>query len=388
MTPSLKSQFLLREDITFLNFGSFGACPKPVFEAYQRLQLELEQEPVQFIAFKSWEKFQESRTALASYIKCDADDLVLVMNPSFAVNIVAKNLKLDVGDEILTTDLEYGACDRTMEYYCKKSGAVLIRQKIDLPIQNKAHFLDCFFAGVTPKTKLIFISHITSTTALIFPVKEICERAKSMGIMTFIDGAHTPGHIDLDLSALGADLYTGACHKWMMAPKGCSFFYVRKELQNMFDPLIISWGYNAVKPSHSQFLDYHQMQGTRDITGLLTLPHCITFMRDYNWQEVSASCKNLVKQNADRFFNLFESKPLAPLTDEFIGQMLSIEINTDEPEKLQQTLYQKHKIEIPVMVHGPKIYLRYSINGFNSQQDLDHLYDAIIDLKLNTTLLK
>lgn len=387
MFPQLKSQFLLRDDITFLNFGSFGASPKPVFQEYQRLQLELEREPVQFIAFRSWEMFEQSRKSLGQYIGCHHDDVVFVMNPSYGVNIIAKSLNLQHGDEILTTDLEYGACDRAMDYYCKKSGAIFKRQKIDLPIANKESFLDNFFQGLTPKTKAIFISHITSSTALIFPVKEICEYAKSKGILSIVDGAHTPGHIDLDLNTLGADIYTGACHKWMMAPKGCSFLYVRKELQHLFDPLIISWGYNAAKPSHSQFLDYHQMQGTRDISAFLTLPKCVDFMKENNWKEVSKQCKSLVQSNAHRFCDLMESKPLAPLSEEFIGQMFSIEIKTAEPEKLQQTLYQKYKIEIPVMPHGDKVFLRYSINAFNTQEDLDTLYDALIDIKINTTFI-
>ena len=387
MSSNLKSQFLLRDDITFLNFGSFGASPKPVFDEYQRLQLEMEKEPVQFIAFRSWEMFENSRKSLSEYIGCHQDDVVYVMNPSYAVNIVAKNLNLKEGDEILTSDLEYGACDRAMDYYCKKSGSKFVRQKINLPIESKESFLENFLSGVSANTKAIFISHITSSTALIFPVKEICDYAKEKGILTIIDGAHVPGHIDLNLTTLGADIYTGACHKWMMAPKGCSFFYVKRELQHLFDPLIISWGYNAAKPSHSQFLDYHQMQGTRDITPFLTLPKCIEFMHEHNWKEVSQNCKDLVKSNALRFCELMNCKPLAPLNDDFIGQMFSIEIKTNEPEKLQSTLYQKYNIEIPVMAHADKVFLRYSINAFNSQQDLDILYDALVGIKNSTSLL-
>jgi isopenicillin-N epimerase len=388
MISKLKSLFLLKEDITFLNFGSFGASPIPVFEEYQRLQLELEREPIQFIIFRSGEMFTNARIELAKYINCHQDDLVFVMNPSYATNIVAKNLNLKPGDEILTTDLEYGACDRAMDYYCNKAGATLKRQKVTLPLVSKETFVEDFMSGITSKTKMIFISHITSSTALIFPIKEICTIAKEKGILTFVDGAHVPGHIDLDLEALGVDIYTGACHKWMMAPKGCSFFYVKKEYQHMFDPLLISWGYNAAKPSHSKFLDYHQMQGTRDLSPFFALPKCIEFMEKYNWKEVSNNCKKLVRNNAIRFCELMNTTPLASLTEELIGQMLSIEINTNEPEELQKTLYQKYKIEIPVMPHADKVYLRYSINGFNNQEDLDKLYEALIDIKKSTTLLK
>src|SRR5438045_3459611 len=158
----MRDQFLLRNDITFLNFGSFGACPKPVFQQYQQFQLELEQEPVQFITVTGPKYLQESRQALAKYINTDADDLVYVSNPTYAVNIIAKGFPLSPGDEILATDTEYGACDRTWNYYCKKAGAVFKRQSIRFPLESKEDFIQQFFEGLTSKTKLIFLSHITS----------------------------------------------------------------------------------------------------------------------------------------------------------------------------------------------------------------------------------
>src|SRR5579863_1475126 len=172
---TFKQQFLLNPNITYLNFGSFGACPRPVFEEYQKFQLELETEPVQFIAVKGLEYLKKSRQALAEYVNCHADDLVYVTNPSYAINIVAKNFMLNAGDEILSTNLEYGALDRTWKYYCKKAGANYVQQHIELPLVSKEKFIEDFFKGLSNKTKAIFISHITSTTALIFPVKEICE---------------------------------------------------------------------------------------------------------------------------------------------------------------------------------------------------------------------
>jgi isopenicillin-N epimerase len=263
MPENLKSQFLLNPEIAFFNFGSFGACPKPIFEDYQKWQRELEYEPVQFITVNGPNYLKASRQALAQYIHCNADDLVFTPNPSYAVNIIAKGLKLEAGDEVLSTNLEYGALDRTWNFYCKKSGAVFVRQPISLPLVSKDQFIEEFFKGAGPKTKAIFISQITSTTGLIFPVKEICALAKQKGLFTIVDGAHVPGHIPLDLSQLEADVYTGACHKWMMTPKGSSFLYIKKEFQP-FDPLVVSWGYDSAAPSHSRFLDYHQMQGTRD----------------------------------------------------------------------------------------------------------------------------
>ena len=384
---NFQDQFLLNPAITFLNFGSFGATPKPIFENYQYWQMVLEAEPVQFIVFDGFNYLSESRAALAKYIGCaDQDDLVYVTNPSFAINLIAKNFPLKAGDEILTTDIEYGACDRTWNFYCEKAGATYRRQKINLPITTKEKFIADFFAGVTPNTKAIFISQITSSTGLIFPVKEVCEIAKSKGLITIVDGAHVPGHIPFNLSEIQADFYTGACHKWMMAPKGCSFLYAHKSVQPLCDPLIVSWGYKALKPSHSAFLDYHQMIGTRDFSAFLTVPTCIKFMAENDWITVRTACHEMVLANAQRFYDLLESKPISPLTNEWIGQMISIPIKTNAPEVLQRRLFTDYKIEIPIMRQENDVYMRYSINAFNTIENLDTLYHALSELKKQNSL--
>jgi isopenicillin-N epimerase len=380
--------FLLDPNVTYLNFGSFGACPKPIFDDYQKWQRELEREPVQFISVNGFRNLEKSRETLGAYINCDPSNLVYTPNPTFAINIIARNLDLQEGDEILSTDLEYGAMDRTWNYYCRQRKAKYVRQPVLLPLTTREAFLENFWKGYSSRTKAIFISQITSTTALILPVKEICEKAKSLGLMTIVDGAHVPGHVKLDLSEIKADVYTGACHKWMMTPKGSSFLYVRKELHQQLDPLIISWGYESDAPSGSQFLDYHQFNGTRDFTAYLTIPKSIEFMQQYNWTEVGRECRKLVQQNAARFSELLHAAPLCPVTDEFLGQMLSLQIYTDAPEKLQQTLFSDFHIEIPVMKHGNRVTIRFSINAFNSQQDLDRLYDALGEIISAKKLLR
>ena len=385
--PSLRDQFLLNDQVTFLNFGSFGATPKPVFEKYQAYQLEMERDPVQFITNRGQAYLKQSRTALSSFINCDADDIVMVTNPSYAVNTIAKSLNLKEDDEILSTDLEYGACDRTWNFVCKNNGAKYIRQKISLPLKDADTFVEELFKGVSTKTKLIFISHITSTTALILPVEAVAKKAKQLGIPVFIDGAHVPGHIPLDIKQLDVEYYTGACHKWMMTPKGSSFMYVKKSLQPNTFPLVVSWGYEAMFPSNSHYQDWHTMNGTRDYTAFLCVPESIQFMEDYDWKSVATNSRYMVKENAHQFAEALGSSLLAPLTDQFIGQMLAVEIKTSDPEKLYRTLYDNYHIEIPVMRHDDKVFMRYSINGFNSQQDLENLFMAIKDIKNNSTLL-
>jgi len=385
---NLKSQFLLREGITYLNFGAYGACPKPIFERYQQYQLELEQEPVQFIAGNGMRYLKESREALAAYLNCLPNDVVYVTNPSYAVNIVAKSFPFKEGDEVLTTNLEYGACDRTWNYYCDKKGAKYLRQKIQFPLQSKEDFIEQFFKGLTSKTKMVFISHITSSTGLRLPVEEICAMAKQKGLLTFVDGAHAPGQIPVDLRILQADFYTGACHKWMLTPKGSSFLYVTKERQGMCDPLLISWGYNSATPSHSQFLDYHQTQGTRDFSAFLTIPAAIDFMNENNWPAVAENCRTITLSNADRFCKLLNAEPLCYNKEDFIFQLCSTVIKAKQPEQLHRLLFDKYKIEIPVMMLEGMTLLRYSIQAFNSQEDLDVLYYALKDIVEKTSLIE
>jgi len=380
MTQALRDAFLLRNDIRFLNFGSFGATPRPVFERLLEWQRLLESEPVQFIAFDGQAYLAASRAALAGYLHCgDPDDLVYVTNPSFAVNAVAMNLDLGPGDEVLATDIEYGACDRAWNFHCGRKGATYRRQHIRLPVTTREAFLEDFSAGLNDRTRMIFISHITSTTGLIFPVKEVCDLARAKGIPVMVDGAHAPGHVPLDIDGLQADFYTGACHKWMMAPKGCSFLYVSKAWQARMEPLVVSWGYQAAKPSHSRFLDHFEMIGTRDFSAFLTVPACIDFMREHDWPSVSRACRKMVVDNAGRFLELLGAEPLSPLTEEWVGQMLSIPIRTNDPEGLQRRLFTQHRIEVPLMRQASEVYLRYSIQAFNTQEDLDRLHEALLE---------
>lgn len=383
----MKSEFLLDPQIIYLNHGSFGACPKPIFENYQQWQLELEREPVQFIQKNATAYLSESKAAFAKYINCNPDDFFFTVNPTYAINTIMRSLKLKSGDEILTTNHEYGAMDRTWHFYCKKTGAKYIRQQISLPINSKERILEEFWKGYNNNTKVIFINQISSATALIFPVKDICEKAKELGLITIVDGAHVPGHIDLDLQDLKADFYTGTLHKWMLTPKGSSFLYVRREFQDMLDPLIVSWGYESESPGESKFLDYQEYQGTRDIAAFLTAPTAIKFLNDNDWKSKSAQCRKLILDNYQRFCDLLHTKPICPVTEEFLGQMCSIPVTTDQPQKLKEILFDKYRIEIPVMTIDDKVFIRISIQVYNSQEDLDKLYAALQEIISETDLL-
>lgn len=298
-----------------------------------------------------------------------------------------RSLDLNSGDEILSTNHEYGAMDRTWHFFCKKTGAKYVQSTISLPIISKEQLLDEFWKGYTNKTKVIFINQISSATALIFPVKEICDKARELGLITIIDGAHTPGHIDLNITELNPDYFTGTTHKWLLTPKGSSFLYVKKDKQKTLEPLIISWGYESDTPSHSQFLDENEYQGTRDISAFLTLPKALQFLEENNWKERTDICKQLILEYYPKFCELVNSKPICPITNEFLGQMCSIPIHTLKPIELKELLFNKYKIEIPITQLNGNFYMRITLNAYNTLKDLEILKNAIIDIIATTDLL-
>src|SRR3990172_2764961 len=222
---NLKQYFLLDPSVVFLNHGSFGATPKPVFKEYQRWQRELENQPVEFLGRRQTDLMRFSREALGKYLGTSAENLVYTQNATIALNIVARSLKLGAGDEVLSTNHEYGAMDRTWHFLSKERGFTYINQPVDLSSQDA--FLESFWQGVTSHTRVVFLSHITSPTATIFPVEKIIQLARPKGIITMIDGAHVPGQLPLQLDSLGADFYGGNLHKWLCAPKGAGFLYSR-----------------------------------------------------------------------------------------------------------------------------------------------------------------
>lgn len=376
MSSSLASEFLLDPAVTYLNHGSFGACPRPVFEVYQRLQRQLERQPVEFLARRFEGSMAQARQALASYLGCEAQDVVYFPNPTTAINMVARSLALGPGDEILASDHEYGAMDRTWRFICRRGGATYVRQPIPLSLTSAQAFVETFWAAVSDRTRVIFLSHITSPTALRFPVEAICRRARQAGIMTIIDGAHAPGQIPLDLSALDADLYTGACHKWLCAPKGSAFLYASREAQAMLQPLVVSWGWEADHPSGSPFIDHHQWQGTRDPAAFLAVPAAIDFQRQHDWDSVRARCHRLASQTRTRIINLTGLEPIYTDPEAFV-QMFAARLPPLDPWTLQQRLYDEHHIEVLVKRWNQQPLIRVSFQAYNDEHDADRLLHAL-----------
>ncbi len=352
----------------FLNHGSFGACPRPVFDEYQRWQRELERQPVEFLARRLDGLIEDAKARLAEEIGARPDDLVLVTNATSGMNVVARSLPLGSGDEVLLTNHEYGAVDLTWQHVCGRTGATLVRATVEA----EPGLVDALWRAVTPRTRVISVSHLTSATAIVFPVEEICRRAREQGILVAVDGAHAPGQLDLDVGAVGADFYAGNCHKWLCAPKGAGFLHVRPEHQEAMVPPVVSWG---SKPGAS-FAERFRWPGTYDPAAFLAVPAAIDFLAEHDWDDVRRRCHGLAELGRLRLADLTGIEPIAP-DESWLGQMVTAELPELDHEALKRRLYAEHRIEIPLQRFDGRPVIRASFQGYNDESDLDVLLAAL-----------
>jgi isopenicillin-N epimerase len=348
----VKDLFLLDPAVVYLNHGSFGACPRPVFEEYQRLQLELERQPVEFLALER--RFpaliDEARRVLAAYVGADAGSLAFAPNASAAVNAVVRSLDLGPGDEVLLGEAEYGGMEILWDYVRRRTGVTIVRAP---------------FEELDPgrKTRVVFCSHIEWSSGRVNDVAPLVARARAAGALSIVDGAHAPGQIDLDLDALGADVYAGNCHKWLCAPKGSAFLYVRAGAQELIDPAVVSWDWLDGAAFHER----HRWQGTRDPAAYLAAPAAIAFQAEHDWPEVRRRCHTLLAAL---------ELPFEPLAGEYV-QMRGFRVEHPDPPALKQRLYDEHRIEVPVFETRQGWVLRVSVQAYNDEADLAALAAAL-----------
>lgn len=371
----MKKHFLLDPNITFLNHGSFGACPKVVFDNYQYWQRALEKQPVKFFTKVLYEKLENSRKKLSNFIGCDHDELIFFQNPTTAVSNIIANLDLQSGDEVLMSSHEYGALVRSWSEWGIKKNIKIVQQEVELPLTTENKFIENIWRGITPKTKVIFLSHITSATGLIFPVEKIISLAKEKGIMTIIDGAHVPAHIPLNIHKINCDFYTGALHKWLCGPKGASFLYVKKKHQHWIKPLIYSWGKEGDDPGPSEFLQDFQWQGTRDMAAFLSIPSAIEFYHGYLEKNLKL-CRKNIKYAFKNLELILKTEPISNGGD-WIAQMVSHPLPKSAPLDLKEILYNQHKIEIPIFKWGNRMFIRISIQIYNEKKEIDLLLSVL-----------
>lgn len=376
MENSLRDEFLLDPDITFLNHGSFGACPRSVFQTCQAWQLRLERQPVQFLGREINDLIRAAITLVAQFLNVPATDVVFVPNATAGVNIVARSLcragVFQPGDEVLTSDHEYGACMYAWEAELGKIGATLVRRPVSLPLTHVDNFVEQFLSGITPRTRAIYLSHVTSPTALTFPADLICAAVKARGIVTIVDGAHAPKLVDFTLDQW-CDFYTGNLHKWACAPKGAAFLHVLPKWQSIVEPLYTSWG----SYPGASFPDRMHMQGTRDPAAWLTVPDALAFMHRSESLAARSQAMVLANRARERLHALTKQPPIAPDGAGWFTQMFAVRLPECDELALKTRLYDEYRVEVPVYRWNGDPYLRVSVAIYNTEEDIERLLFAL-----------
>jgi isopenicillin-N epimerase len=367
----LRADFLLAPDIIHLNHGSYGATPRPLLARQQELRSELERDPVEFLGRRLPEMLAGVRGELAAYLGvAEPDRLVLVANATTALNAVATSLPLAPGDEVVVTEREYGAMALLWTEVVSRANARLVVADVPLPAVDEAGVIDAIWSAVTPRTRVLFFSHVTSETALVLPARELCGRAREAGILTVVDGAHGPGHLPLALDDLGANCYAGNGHKWLCAPKGSGFLYVRDELQAELRPPVVSWGWK------NGYQERFGWSGTDDPTAVLALPAAIEYQTANDWPAVRDRCRHLARRTQTAIVERLGGDRIA--AEELQApQMVAFGVPRDDADGLQRELRDRHRVEIPVHGVDGRTLVRLSVQGYTTEEECGRLVDAL-----------
>lgn len=388
----MKQHWTLDSAITYLNHGSFGATPKVVLARQDELRAQLEREPVRFMIRELEPLLDDARNELAKFVGTVPASLAFVPNATSGVNAVLRSLDLDRHDELLVTSHEYNASRNTLEYVAGLAGAKVVPVDIPFPLQSSDQIVERIMERVTDRTRLLLVDHITSQTGLIFPIARLIEELNRRGIDTLVDGAHAPGMVPLHLDALGAAYYTANLHKWVCAPKGAAFLYVRANRRLGIRPVVISHGANSKRTDRSRFHLEFDWPGTFDPTACLSVPSALRFMAsvvDGGWPEVMQRNHELAIRARDLLCNQLGIEKPAP--DEMLGSMAAVPLpdgaaNTPslDIDPLQDALFERG-IEVPIMPwpHPPKRTLRVSAQLYNAIEDYEKLANALRDLLPN-----
>ncbi len=381
----------IAEGCTYLNHGSFGPSPLPVQEKRMELLAELESQPMEFLIRTTPRLLKEATQSLAAFLNCEQGNLAFVPNATEGMNVVAKNVPLAAGDEVLLTDHEYGAVVRIWGNACKQVGAKTVLVRLPQPLQSKDEVVEAIFAAVTEKTRILVVSHVTSPTAVILPVQEICQRAKQSGLMVVIDGPHAPVMVDVDLRSMGCDFYCASTHKWLCAPFGTGFLYVKSKYKQGLVPNTISWG-RSLQGDDAHWTDEFHWPGTFDPTGYLSIPTAIQFFKEIGLKRFREQTHALAKYARERLLDLTDRAPLSEDSEEWYGSMVTVpfdagettNLKPGEPHPLQKWLATEHQLEVPVFEWHQQWHVRVSCQLYNTPEQIDLLVKLLQEWKSQT----
>lgn len=384
----MKEHWTLDPSITFLNHGSFGAAPRAVLEKQNEFRAQMEREPVRFFVRELEPLLDDARQVLAQFIGADPTGIAFVPNATAGVNAVLRSLDLDKFDELLVTTQEYNACRNSLDYVANVAGAKVVVVELPFPIGGEEVIVERIMEKVTDRTRLLLIDHVTSQTALIMPVARLVRELAARRIDTLVDGAHAPGFLPLDVRAIGAAYYTGNLHKWVCAPKGAAFLYVRENRRRSIRPVSISHGANSSRTDRSRFHLEFDWTGTFDPSAWLAVPEAIRFMESLvegGWPQVMRRNRDLALGARDLLCEALRIEKPAP--DEMLGAMAAVPLPdgtlTEAPslygDPLQDRLLFEHGIEVPIVPWPapPKRVLRVSAQLYNTMEDYEKLLRAL-----------
>jgi isopenicillin-N epimerase len=382
-TADWRSLWSLDPAITFLNHGSFGACPIAILRHQQVLRAQMEAEPVRFFSIELEPLLDRARLALADFVGAEAEGLVFVPNATTGVNTVLRSLSLQPGDELLTTNHEYNASRNALDFAAQRSGAKVVVVEVPFPLKESGQVVEALLAGVSERTRLVLVDHVSSQTGLIFPLQALIGAMTQQGIEVLVDGAHAPGMVPLNLKELGATYYTGNCHKWMCNPKGAAFLAVATEKIEQLRPLVISHGANSLRDDRSRFFLEFDWTGTADPTAYLCVPETIRYMGSLlpdGWTELMANNREKVLAAREFLCQALKVDPLCP--PEMIGAMAVLPLLPGCVESLKDALYQRFSIEVPIIPWGGSSgrLIRVSAQLYNTPTDYDVLARALVTL--------
>lgn len=379
-----RQDWTIDPEVTYLNHGSFGPSPRRVQEVRRSWTQRLESQPMQFLTRDMEPALSNAMEPLAKLLGTEAKNLTFVDNATFGMNVVARTLQLSRGDEILFTDHEYGAVMRVWRERCKETGAEIVVQKLPDPLTDRQQAADQFLEGISERTKMIVISHVTSATAAILPIEEICRVARRIKLPVCIDGPHAVAMVPINLAELDCDFYCASCHKWLSGPFGTGFLYVAPRWQHRIEPAIVSWG-GSVSGRDPVWQDEFNWVGTRDPAGFLAIPEAIACLEEHGFDAFRRQCHQMVMQAGERISQLTGQAPLLPAGEEWIGTMITVplpgEIDDGQQhgrrDPLQVALWERYRIEIPVFNWKRRRCLRVSCHLYNTEADIEKLEAAL-----------